>query len=587
MSPIRLIGLVAATLLVLSPHPGSPWADSFHREYGYIPMEDGTRLAYVLYRPSPQGKFPLLLTYGPYLGGGLDLDIHEGYGDEARDYLSHGYAVMSVGIRGTGCSEGVFDILSERETGDGVAAVEWAGVQPWCDGNVGLFGNSYTGVTQYLIAPQRPKYLKAMAAGAAPGDLYLDSAYPGGIFNFAFFSYWSFNLQPFAERWGVSARLPHGDPDCQELRKKQRPNSAFHQMKAHPFHDSWWQARSFERTAASIDVPVLIIQAWQDQQISVMGATRLFENIPAPKKMLLSNGSHGFYSRPLVHEERIRWFDRWLKGKKNGIDQEPPVTIWFEHSRRNEKWAPGWVEHYPAWPVPGIEWRELYLTAQGQLSGQVPEGESAGARRYIYPAGTELITDEESFALAPAAFGALVYQTRPVPRDVTLVGSAVLNFYLSSENVDTDFMVTLHDIHLDGKVQYLQRGFLRASHRALDPKRSSPRRPQHPHDRSEPLVPGEIYEIQIRLDPVGHVVREGHRLELAVMAPSSIPAPNWGFAPIMLPGVNTVYHSSRYPSRLALPVIPGASARAAAPPCGSLPNQPCRNRSVTPALGVN
>ena len=115
-------------------------------------------------------------------------------------------------------------------------------------------------------------------------------------------------------------------------------------------------------------------------------------------------------------------------------------------------------------------------------------------------------------------------RTPPMPEDLAIIGSPVVTLYASSEQKDTDFMAVLHDINAEGQVTYVQQGFLRASHRALDPKKSSAHEPIHLHDKAEELTPGKIYEVKFTLLPVGHVVRSGHSLELAIMAPPSLPS---------------------------------------------------------------
>jgi hypothetical protein len=204
-----------------------------------------------------------------------------------------------------------------------------------------------------------------------------------------------------------------------------------------------------------------------------------------------------------------------------------------------------------------------------------------GVRHYLYPAGTEVISTNETFSAPPAPVGSLWYRTLPLREDMTIIGSPTVTLYVSSEQKDTDFMAVLHDFVFDartlkGQATYIQRGFLRASHRALDPKKTSPHEPIHRHDKAEDLEPGKIYEVKFSLFPVGHTVRRGHSLELAIMAPPAIPSPSWGFAPVMLPGVNTVQHSREYLSILELPVVPNLKAQAPAPAFGSLPLQPAR-----------
>jgi hypothetical protein len=149
---------------------------------------------------------------------------------------------------------------------------------------------------------------------------------------------------------------------------------------------------------------------------------------------------------------------------------------------------------------------------------------------------------------------------------------------VSAEQEDTDFMVVLHDVGPDGETLYLQRAFLRASHRAIDGARSSDHWVYHPHDRSALLDPGRVYELQISFPELGHVFRAGHMLELSILAPTFAPATDWGPMPLNLPGINTVYHSTEHPSRLILPTVSSISATGPPPECGSLEYQPCRPR---------
>src|SRR5262249_8766213 len=246
---------------------------------------------------------------------------------------------------------------------------------------------------------------------------------------------------------------------------------------------------------------------------------------------------------------------------------------------------PAWVSTFSTWPIPDVEWSTLYLTADGRLDKVKPATERvSGQRFYLYPAGTEIISTNEMFSAPPAPVGSLVYRTPPLPEDMAVIGSPVLTLYASSEQKDTDFMAALHDVNPKGQVTYIQRGLLRASHRALDPKQSTPHEPIHRHDKAEVLTPGKTYEIKLALLPVAHVLRRGHSLELALLAPPPIPSPSWAFEPVTPPGLNTIYHSAQYPSNLELPITAKLKAQAPDPPFGSLPFQPAREE---PAQGWN
>lgn len=195
---------------------------------------------------------------------------------------------------------------------------------------------------------------------------------------------------------------------------------------------------------------------------------------------------------------------------------------------------------------------------------------------YTFPTGVELVGDNTQFALPPNPYGSLTWTSAPVDRDLTILGRVQVKFYAASQNVDTDFEVALHDVYPNGAVQYLQRGFLRASLRAVDQGDSTPDHIAHTYGKTEYLVPGNIYEMQLSLPPLGAVLRKGHRLQLVILAPSPIPQPDWGLLPVSMAGQNTIYASAKYPSEIRVPTIPGATAEGAEPVCGSLAFQPCR-----------
>jgi predicted acyl esterase len=175
--------------------------------------------------------------------------------------------------------------------------------------------------------------------------------------------------------------------------------------------------------------------------------------------------------------------------------------------------------------------------------------------------------------------GSLAYRSAPMKKDTTILGSAQITLYFSTEQKDTDFMVVMHDISPSGETLYLQRSFLRASHRMVDPTKSSSHWVYHPHEKIEELIAGQVYAIRMSMPEVGHVLRRGHSLELVILAPSVTPGPDWGPLPLALPGINTIYHSLQHPSSVLIPVIPGLKARAPALKCGVLGQelfQPCR-----------
>jgi putative CocE/NonD family hydrolase len=509
--------------------------------------------------------------YDPYLGASAK---------PAEQWLQHGYAVVSASLRGTGCSQGEFVIWSEHEGPDGADIVDWIGHQPWSNQKVGMTGDSYPGITSLRTAAERPKYLKAIAPGAILNNAYADAVAPGGIVNAAILSRWGYRIQPMFDSAGAQMRSEQwGDKECDTNRARHKSSPLFELGRAHPLNDDFWQARSFEEPIARIEVPTFLSQAWQDHHVGMTGALTAYRALKATKKIAFTQGGHQApREQKEIMADRIRWMDRWLKGEKNGIDTEVPVSVYWETRAEDGKRLPGWVTSYSAWPPAETETRVLYLVGDGKLSSTAPTDTGPGPlqRSYSYPVGVELVGSNAQFSRAPDPTGALTWRSAVLDDDVTLLGAVQVSFYVSSEGTDADFVVALHDVYPNGDTQYLQRGFLRASMRRVDESRSASDYLWRPFDKADPLIPGEIYEIRMTLPAVGAVLRKGHKLEVALLAPAAIPQPEWGMQPVGTPARNTVYSSSRYPSQIRVPVIPGQKAQGPTPACGSLEFQPCR-----------
>lgn len=218
----------------------------------------------------------------------------------------------------------------------------------------------------------------------------------------------------------------------------------------------------------------------------------------------------------------------------------------------------------------------FWLDSAAGLDVGPPANSTTKGLSYTFPTGVELIGDNTQFAVPPDPNGSLTWTSAPFDHDLTILGRIRLRFYAASQNPDTDFEIDLHDVYPDGDIQYLQRGLLRASLRAVDKDESTPDNVAHAYRGAEYLVPGHIYEIELSLPPLGAVLRQGHRLQLVILAPSPIPQPAWGLLPVGMPGQNTIYASVKYLSEIVVPTIPGASAEGTEPACGSMASQPCR-----------
>jgi uncharacterized protein len=548
----------------------------YPRQFGYLTMADGVRLAYVAYLPRAKGRFPALLQYEPYVGGGSGPWSQDAWWP-AGMWLENGYAVVFASVRGTGCSQGSLDVFGPHEGPDGAAIVDWIGTRPWSDRRVGMIGVSYPGFTQILVAAQHPKFLRAITPSAVTASAYSEVVYPGGMLNVGFVAEWSLHDQPMAEAMGVKARVGWGDKECARNYSSHPASQQFLQARAHPFFDQWWKLHSLEQYIDQVAVPTFISGTWQDNATAASGITELFERLKGPKHLSMSPGGHTWiYSTAALQQDLVRWMDRWVKGVRNGIDGQSPVTIYWE----SKGYPPvaSWTTHYSSWPPESAQMRPFRLTSAGTLSASSPADSPADARglSYTFPTGVELVGDNTQFAVPPDPNGSLTWTSAPFDQDLTILGRVQVRLYAASENSDTDFAVDLHDVYPNGDIQYLQRGFLRASLRAIDQEASTPDHVAHAYARPQYLVPGRIYEMQLSLPPLGAVLRKGHRLQLVILAPSPIPQPAWGLLPVSMAGQNTIYASARYPSEIMVPTIPGAGAAGPAPACGSLAAQPCR-----------
>jgi|SRR5215469_2032188 len=574
------IALAAASLLndtasaaqKSPPKPGS----EYPRRFGYVTMKDGVRLAYVAYLPRAKGKFPAVLQYEPYVGAGTAPDWQPVLSPGGM-WIKNGYAIIFASVRGTGCSQGVLDLFGPHEGPDGAALIDWIGRQSWSDRRVGMIGVSYPGFTQILVAAQHPKPLKAITPSAVAASTYSEAVYPGGILNVGFSAEWSLHIQPWFEAAGVKARVGWGDKECESNYRAHPPPRGLLDARAHPLFDQWWQLRSLRTYIDQVRVPTFLSGTWQDHAILASGTTELYERLKGPKRLSMAPGGHTWiYGQPALQQDLLQWMNRWVKGVRNGSDTQAPVTIYWE--TKGDTPVATWTTHYSSWPPKSAEMKTFWLTSAQTLSPTAPAGSPADTAglEYTFPTGVELVGDNTQFAVPPNPYGSLTWTSAPFDRDFTILGRVQARFYAASQNVDTDFVVALHDVHPNGAVQYLQRGYLRASLRAVDEGESTADHVAHAYVKPEYLVPGHVYEMQLSLPPLGAVLRKGHRLQLVILAPSPIPQPDWGLLPVSLPGENTIYASAKYPSEIIVPTIPGAAAEGPEPACGSLAFQPCR-----------
>ena len=544
-------------------------------QFGYVPVSDEIQIAYTLWRPSAEGKYPTLLIYNMYDASIVAPDWNQSVSTDVIDFLEAGYAVMGANARGTGCSTGEPDPLHVETVGkDGAEVVEWIARQPWSDGGVGMFGHSGSGLNQFCVAAHNPKPLKAIIPGGAPADIYRNLGAPGGIFNYALWYMWSEGAQYEQSNRAAQGHIDAGDTRCGERMINRGPNPTWEEMRKRPLNEEWHRERSVDSVASRIRVPTFVIFGWQDAHV-LSQSVRVFDQLQGPRKMLLAESGHSFYVRSQeVRREKFRFFDHWLKGDDNGTMDGEPIKVWLTMRGKIES-IPDRVLEVDQLPVEGTRWTKMFFSEQedltsgatnvhavrhgsslgfeGSLTFQAPTGSTTA--EYLYPAGATYVFGEDTHPRRPREIGGLIFRTAPFEEEQVILGHSVVRLYGACEREDTTFLVVLRELDQAGESTYLQRGYLKASLRELD-SASTETRPIYPFNNPIPLVPGEVTEFVIELNLTGSVIEPGHALELLVVAPTMAPEPSggWGFEPVAS-GVNTIHMSPEYPSHILLPVV--------------------------------
>lgn len=537
----------------------------------WIPMRDGVRIAADVFRPDGPGKFPALLALSPY---GKDvqkvLDQQRPHssrlgngGQEAGDtgyFVSRGYVHVIADCRGSGNSEGTYDFQGPIEQRDGYDLIEWIAAQPWCDGNVGMLGMSYFGAVQLLVAAQQPPHLKAIAPYEGFTDRYRHAAHHGGILNEGFYHQWWEHLSvppmtPLIRGYLGNNEVEHrkqellASPEVKESPylhvqlKYETKNPLMFDFLIEPHDTAYYRDRSANRMWDKINIPALIVSRWSGWPIHLPGAFEAWSGIKAPRKMIIRETTH--LTGPMRpwrdHQDVIlRWYDHWLKGNDTGMLDEPPITILVKGSNV--------VRDEHEWPLARTQWTKFYLQPGGGLAETLPASE-----------------ERPSFAndpLLPAnkTSPGLDFSTAPFEEPVEVIGPVALYLTAALDQPDATWIVTLRDVAPDGTSTIVTKGWLRASRRALDPERSTPAQPFHPHEVTEPVPVGEMIEYAIDIREACMAFGKGHRLVAQIRGQDS-PAEDALWYHLCNPTKtnHTLQMGGSSPSYLLLPIIPPAS----------------------------
>jgi len=536
-----------------------------------ITVHDGIEIGAALYLPEGGGRHPALLAASPYrydnnaLPAGPQFLWRET--GPIEFYLEHGYAYVHMDVRGSGKSGGEFELLGPREQRDLFDVIEWIGKQSWSNGKVGGFGQSYFCMTQWWMGILAPSALACLGAFDGLNDPYRASCYQGGIPGQFFPGYW-WNQNRIINRLPANGAAPREqNVDLDAL------------VSAHPNYDAFWRERCAAERLNEIKVPLYSVGVWGKIDLHTRGNIEGWRHAQGPKKLRMTGPPNAWaanaeFNGVELHEKvMLPFYERFLKGIETEWDKRAPVEYFVRGAnvmKSSDTWPPAGVQ-YKSWNLQAGPSGSVTSLNDGVLAQGAASGAASTSYRYPNPGWVSGVV---GFGPAGPAGGfdpvrrVLTFTSAPLEADLEIAGPIKLVLHASSSARDTDFIVKLAEQFpqspedrakgLNPGSMLVTKGWLRASHRALDAKRSSDMEPYHPHDRPEPLNPGEVYRFEISLEPNAYRFRKGNRLRLEIVNGDS-PATDmlWThyYAPNKI-GEDTIYHSAAHPSALVLPVAP-------------------------------
>ena len=539
-----------------------------------VPMRDGIKLYANIYRPDDDRKFPVILIRMPY---GKDepycsMPVHGKY------WARKGYACVVQDVRGKYSSEGTFAPFI-NEANDGYDTLDWVTRQPWCDGNIGMTGESYYGYTQWAVAWLNHPNLKCIAPGETAADIYGVWIYNNNAFCMQTMGTWAYEMNarkinnPLKlDQWHLPLISMDDDAGvrCDYCKDWIR----------HPSRDSYWEPINVCQKYNQVKIPVYHWCGWYDVFLpatinSWSGVKENSDSIEARKNQWLLIPPTDHEITPMdthrigkidvgkeawTYDRLQRFFDYWLKGVGNGFAQTPRVeifTIGDNKWRYEDQWPPARVKYTRYYFH--SEGRANTLNGDGLLDRKKPGDEPTDS--YVYDPNDPIAMslEMELWSLAQTLkdrssverrADVLVYTTPKLEKEVEITGPITVTLFAASSARDTDFTAVLVDVFPDGYTHMIQEGIVRARYRKSDSEASL-------------IEPGKVYEYTIDLWATSCVVKEGHSMRVEI---SSSNFNRWdrnpntghefGMDAETIKANQTIYHYKKYPSHITLPIIP-------------------------------
>lgn len=582
------------------------YAITFEYDVG-IRTRDGVRLSANIWRPRAAGKFPVILIVTPYNKSSKGGNVISDPVGHATYFVPRGYVVAAVDVRGRHGSQGSSYFFWHREWRagkfDGLDVddcLTWLGRQPWSSGKIGMTGGSGLAFEQWMGAQIQNPHLAALVPYVSPDDHYVNF-FPGGAFRLSAGLHtlgvlsgadMKAGLMDHFWDWPTLYRhLPLRTADEVMLGRRE---PFWQDFMDHPDNDAYWRVGSIgswprageagEGRYARVRVPTLNVTGWHDTMLqpTINNYTGMVVHGPASLRrshhLIVGPWFHPVGTRTLggvdfgpdaavdFYRVELRWFDYWLKGIDNGLDEEPPVHVFVTGDHR---WRA-----LPAWPVADARPTRYFLRSGGHANSRFGDGTlhaeaeatdtptvAAPSDRFTYDPADPVPTvggNTRSFPLVVGPADQRVVQTRrdvlvytgpPLDRDLEISGRILCRLFAASTNTDTDFTAKLVDVHPDGEARILTDGIIRARYRDSFTTPSL-------------IEPGRVYAYTIDLWSASHVFRRGHRIQLEI-ASSNFPKydrnPNtggrFGADTEWRVAEQTVLHDRRFASHLVLPVV--------------------------------
>lgn len=605
---------------------------------GYITTRDGTTLSASVWLPGPAdgGPYPTVVEYSGYSPSDPE---SSGFPDlfNALGYAYVGVNIRGTGC--SGGSFRYFEYVQSLDGYDAIEAVAaqpW--VQ---DHRVGMVGVSYPGISQLFVAQTQPPSLAAITPFSVLADSAISTLYPGGILNTGFAVSWTAErmeqAQPNGQGWSID-QIDAGDTECEvnQTLRLQNPDLLTEITENEFWTDDIAGEISPRLFVDRITVPTFVAGAWQDEQTGGHFPTMLDRFTGTDHLYVtLMNGLHTESISPAVFPRLVEFLDLYVAERTPSLaiariispilaeglfgttdvflpaedrfagmsftdalaafEAEPSVRVLFEQGAAegfgprtpNARFEAG----FDAWPIPGAEATRWFLTGDGATGGVLADtpGDAGSVSEYLALPDAVPATWYEGSSSAiwrsdvtydwqeggPGSF--VAWATAPLDDDVVVIGSGSVDLWLQSNLGDTDLEVTISELRPDGTEVYVQSGWLRASHRAIDEAASTETRPVQTHLEADaaPLPEGEFALARVEVFPFAHVFRTGSRIRVAVDAPGGN-RPVWEFDTIANGERVTIAHDAAFPSALVLAVVDGVEVPASRPACDSLRGQPCR-----------